>query len=66
MMATNPVTAARTAFTWLVLFGCVIAAAFNLWLAINGSWPGWIAAAMLALMAGLCFRSLWRKPEKKR
>lgn len=62
----NPVAALRRFTTWLILFGAIIAAAFNLWLGFNGSWPGWVAAVLLAVFAGFCFRSLWRDDRSQR
>lgn len=63
-MSTHPVALFRRAATWLVLTVAIIATAFNVWLGVNGNWPGWVAAALLAILAGSCFRSLWRDPSK--
>lgn len=64
-MSTHPIAIVRRFFTWLFLFGSIIAAAFNLWLGINGSWPGLVATGLLAVLAGKCLRSLWRDSERR-
>lgn len=64
-MGIHPVALVRRFFTWLVLFGAIVAAAFNVWLAVNGSWPGWVAAILLVLLAAKCFHALWRNPERR-
>lgn len=64
-MSRNPVTVVRRGFTWLVMLTCIIAAAFNLWVAANGSWPGWVAAVLLLVFAGFCFRSLWKEDKTR-
>lgn len=63
-MSRGPVAVIRRIAIRLVMLGCIIAAAFNLWLAVNGSWPGWIAATLLLVFTGFCFRSLWKEGKR--
>lgn len=60
-MSADPITrAVRRGFTWFVMAAAIIALAFNLWLGVNGSGFAWVAVILFAVLAGCCFRSLWR------